>query len=137
MWAQHGIRVNAEISDPAHRTLGARSLSGIPLGRLGEPPEIVGPVLFLAWAAASMVTGVMLPVDGGNPGHERRGQHRLVVPGGPRQPRSAAVVVRTRASVRARRSGCSLVPRPGPGGGAICPSAMLGRVVTTSAYQLV
>jgi NAD(P)-dependent dehydrogenase (short-subunit alcohol dehydrogenase family) len=79
VWAQHGIRVNAvlpcqfvndwwagQIADPAHRTLVARSLSGIPLGRLGEPPEIVGPVLFLASAAASMVTGVMLPVDGGN-----------------------------------------------------------------------
>ncbi len=79
VWAQHGIRVNAvlpcqfvndwwaaQIADPARRAPVARSLSGIPLGRLGEPPEIVGPVLFLASAAASMVTGVMLPVDGGN-----------------------------------------------------------------------
>ena len=53
------------------------------------------------------------------------------------QSRSAAVVVRMPASARASRSGRSLVPRPGPGGGAICPSVMLGRVVTTSAYQLV
>jgi len=79
VWAPHGIRVNAvlpcqfvnewwagQIADPAHAKLVARSVSGIPLGRLGEPPEIVGPVLFLASAAASMVTGVMLPVDGGN-----------------------------------------------------------------------
>jgi NAD(P)-dependent dehydrogenase (short-subunit alcohol dehydrogenase family) len=33
---------------------------------MGEPEEMVGPVLFLASDAASMVTGVLLPVDGGN-----------------------------------------------------------------------
>jgi NAD(P)-dependent dehydrogenase (short-subunit alcohol dehydrogenase family) len=79
VWAHHGIRVNAvlpcqfindwwagQLADPAHAGLVSRAISGIPLGRLGEPPEIVGPVLFLASAAASMVTGVMLPVDGGN-----------------------------------------------------------------------
>jgi len=79
VWAHHGIRVNAvlpcqfinewwagQLADPAHAGLVNRAISGIPLGRLGEPPEIVGPVLFLASAAASMVTGIMLPVDGGN-----------------------------------------------------------------------
>jgi NAD(P)-dependent dehydrogenase (short-subunit alcohol dehydrogenase family) len=78
-WARHGIRVNAvlpcqfvndwwagQIADPAHGPLVDRALSAIPLGRLGEPREIVGPVLFLASDAASMVTGIMLPVDGGN-----------------------------------------------------------------------
>ena len=39
--------------------------SNIPLGRVGEPEEIVGPVLFLASDASSMVTGVIMPVDGG------------------------------------------------------------------------
>ena len=39
---------------------------GIPIGRFGEPEEVVGPVIFLASEAASMVTGVLLPVDGGN-----------------------------------------------------------------------
>jgi NAD(P)-dependent dehydrogenase (short-subunit alcohol dehydrogenase family) len=41
-------------------------VSGIPIGRMGEADEIVGPILFLASPAASMVTGVNLPVDGGN-----------------------------------------------------------------------
>jgi len=78
-WAHHGIRVNAiqpcqflnagwrsMIADPQRAGLVERVLSGIPIGRMGEPREIVGPVLFLVSDAASMVTGVLLPVDGGN-----------------------------------------------------------------------
>lgn len=78
-WAARAIRVNAilpcqfvndwwrrSISDEASRQLVERVVGGIPLGRLGEPAEIVGPVLFLASDASSMVTGVLLPVDGGN-----------------------------------------------------------------------
>lgn len=41
-------------------------LSHIPLGRLGEVREIVGPAVFLASEAASMVTGIVLNVDGGH-----------------------------------------------------------------------
>jgi NAD(P)-dependent dehydrogenase (short-subunit alcohol dehydrogenase family) len=78
-WAPHGIRVNAilpcqfrtrgwaqTIEDPANADLVRTVLHGIPLGRMGDPEEIVGPVVFLASQAASMVTGVLLPVDGGN-----------------------------------------------------------------------
>src|SRR5579859_823472 len=78
-WAPHGIRVNAvlpcqfvndwwrgNLADPERRELVDRVVSAIPLGRMGEPEEIAGPVLFLASEAASMVTGVLLPVDGGN-----------------------------------------------------------------------
>jgi len=78
-WAHHGIRVNAiqpcqflnegwrsSLADPSRSALVERVLSGIPIGRMGEPSEIVGPVLFLVSDAASMVTGVLLPVDGGN-----------------------------------------------------------------------
>jgi len=78
-WAPHRIRVNAvlpcqfvndwwrgNLADPDRRPLVDRVVSAIPLGRMGEPGEIAGPVLFLASDAASMVTGVMLPVDGGN-----------------------------------------------------------------------
>jgi NAD(P)-dependent dehydrogenase (short-subunit alcohol dehydrogenase family) len=36
-----------------------------PMGRFGEADELIGAVLFLAGDAASFVTGVILPVDGG------------------------------------------------------------------------
>jgi NAD(P)-dependent dehydrogenase (short-subunit alcohol dehydrogenase family) len=36
-----------------------------PMGRVGKPEELVGPVLFLASNLSSYVTGTMLPVDGG------------------------------------------------------------------------
>jgi len=78
-WAQHNIRVNTILpcqfvnegwtqfmNDPARAKLVERVKSGIPMGRMGEPGEMVGPVLFLASDAASMVTGIALPVDGGN-----------------------------------------------------------------------
>jgi NAD(P)-dependent dehydrogenase (short-subunit alcohol dehydrogenase family) len=78
-WAPHRIRVNAIqpcqfvnpglqaiIDDPSQADLVARIVSGIPLGRMGRSEEMVGPLVFLASDAASMVTGVTLPVDGGN-----------------------------------------------------------------------
>jgi NAD(P)-dependent dehydrogenase (short-subunit alcohol dehydrogenase family) len=36
-----------------------------PMGRVGQPEELIGPVVFLASDMASYVTGVTLPVDGG------------------------------------------------------------------------
>jgi NAD(P)-dependent dehydrogenase (short-subunit alcohol dehydrogenase family) len=79
-WASRGIRVNA-LAPCQFRTKGleevmqdpqfdAKALmqtwtSHIPLGRIGEQDEIVGPAIFLASDASSMVTGVILPVDGG------------------------------------------------------------------------
>ncbi len=80
-WGPHRIRVNAilpaTIRTPAWNTI-ARTmgwddqaweqhlLSGLPLGRLGEPDDLVGPVIFLASDAAAFVTGHLLAVDGGN-----------------------------------------------------------------------
>jgi NAD(P)-dependent dehydrogenase (short-subunit alcohol dehydrogenase family) len=79
-WANRGIRVNAiapcQFMTPILRqvmdlpqfdsvNLIETWTSQIPLGRVGKPEEIIGPALFLASAASSMVTGIVLPVDGG------------------------------------------------------------------------
>ena len=79
-WASRGIRVNA-IAPCQFMTPGLQEVmrdpqfdpkklmetwtANIPLGRVGETHEIVGPVLFLASDASSMVTGTILDVDGG------------------------------------------------------------------------
>lgn len=79
-WARFGIRVNAiqpcQVLTPGLEArmkdhsftsvLDSRILPGIPMGRLGQPDDMVGAVVFLASDAAAMVTGVLLPVDGGN-----------------------------------------------------------------------
>ena len=43
----------------------ARASAKIPLGRLGDPEDMVGPVLFLCSDEANYVTGHILVVDGG------------------------------------------------------------------------
>jgi len=68
-----GIRVNALAPGifPSEMTAKypdgyvTRILSRIPAGRVGEPRELVGAAVFLASEAASYVSGVVLPVDGG------------------------------------------------------------------------
>src|SRR5512136_249147 len=74
-WAQHGITVNAIAPTFVNTPLVAALLTSeeirqevlnrIPLGRLAEPEDIVGAVLYLASPAAAMVTGHTLVVDGG------------------------------------------------------------------------
>jgi NAD(P)-dependent dehydrogenase (short-subunit alcohol dehydrogenase family) len=76
-WARFRIRVNAiapvQFKTPLALGLIAQKpetqgyfLSRIPLGRLGEVWEIVGPAVFLASDASTMVTGIVLNVDGGH-----------------------------------------------------------------------
>jgi NAD(P)-dependent dehydrogenase (short-subunit alcohol dehydrogenase family) len=88
-WAKFGIRVNAvapcQILTPGFRermrhpdfdeALMDRIRAGIPLDRLGEPEEIARPVVFLASPAASLITGVVLPADGGNLAMNAGGSH--------------------------------------------------------------
>jgi NAD(P)-dependent dehydrogenase (short-subunit alcohol dehydrogenase family) len=74
-WAKQGIRVNAIaptwVRTPLLRGIAdkpellARIEQLTPMGRLAEPHEIVGAVLFLASRASAMVTGHVLAVDGG------------------------------------------------------------------------
>jgi NAD(P)-dependent dehydrogenase (short-subunit alcohol dehydrogenase family) len=74
-WAKQGIRVNAIaptwVRTPLLRGIAdkpdllARIEELTPMGRLAEPHEIVGAVLFLASRASAMVTGHVLAVDGG------------------------------------------------------------------------
>jgi NAD(P)-dependent dehydrogenase (short-subunit alcohol dehydrogenase family) len=74
-WIKHGVRVNAIgptdfatpmikpfLEDPGYREW---ITEVIPAGRVGQPDELVGAILFLASPAADMVVGSTLMVDGG------------------------------------------------------------------------
>ena len=74
-WIKHGVNVNAVapcdfatpliepfLDQPEYRDW---ILEAIPAGRVGQPHEIVGAVLFLASRASDMVVGHNLLVDGG------------------------------------------------------------------------
>lgn len=89
-YAGQGIRVNAilpaQVLTPSFKRavlgdprfsekLTQRLLVGIPLNRLLEPEEFVGPAVFLCSGAAGAVTGVLLPVDGGNLALNAGGNH--------------------------------------------------------------
>jgi len=78
--APRGVRVNAVVPGffvgEQNRALlfdesgvlsarGERIVAATPAGRFGEPHELAGTVVWLCSAAASFVTGVVIPVDGG------------------------------------------------------------------------
>ena len=74
-WAPHQVTVNA-VAPTFIWTDGTRpslsdenflreTLAKIPLGRIGEPMDVAGAVVFLASPAASLITGTTLRVDGG------------------------------------------------------------------------
>jgi NAD(P)-dependent dehydrogenase (short-subunit alcohol dehydrogenase family) len=48
---------------------GRRILDHTPLGRFGEPGDLVGAVVWLCSPAARFVTGIVVPVDGGYSAH--------------------------------------------------------------------
>lgn len=74
-WAKYGINVNAIaptfVATPQVETLladaefKAKLLARIPLGRVAETDDLVGPVLFFCSDASAFVTGTVLNVDGG------------------------------------------------------------------------
>jgi NAD(P)-dependent dehydrogenase (short-subunit alcohol dehydrogenase family) len=74
-WVAHGIRVNAVAPTYVRTALTAGLIgnpeilatieSATPMGRLAEPEEVADAILFLASPGASMITGAILPVDGG------------------------------------------------------------------------
>ena len=78
-WAKHGITVNAIAptvfrapltawmfeDTPAAETVRNGFLSRVPKGRLGEPEDLAGPLLFLASRASDFYTGHILYADGG------------------------------------------------------------------------
>lgn len=57
------LMIDAESGKPTAR--GASILSHTPMGRLGEPEDLVGTLLWLVGPASSFVTGIVVPVDGG------------------------------------------------------------------------
>jgi len=72
---KHGITVNGVAPTVVRGEMGAhwladpqvrdRLLQRIPLGRVAEPQDVSGPVLFFCSPAAAFVTGQVLYVDGG------------------------------------------------------------------------
>lgn len=78
-WAKHGITVNAigptvfrskltawmYGDDELGKATKARSLSRIPLGRLGEVEDLVGMAIYLLSPASDFCTGQVIYVDGG------------------------------------------------------------------------
>lgn len=74
-WAKYGIRVNAIapaliMTDMTRDFLSqpdvyAKMTAEIPMRRLGEPGELVGPVVLLASDESSFMTGQIVYVDGG------------------------------------------------------------------------
>jgi len=73
-WAPYHINVNAVAPTFIPTSINRETLAGkfkqrlidrTPFRRLGEPEDVVGPVLFLASDVSNFITGHTIPVDGG------------------------------------------------------------------------
>ena len=74
-WGKYGINVNAVAPTFIRTPLSAPNLNNpkmhawilerTPIGRIGEPKDVVGAVIYLSSSASDLVTGETIVVDGG------------------------------------------------------------------------
>src|SRR3990170_4927360 len=74
-WAPYDVQVNAIAPSWFRTSMGSlldlepeyrdRAMRRVPVGRMGQPEELVGSTIFLLSDASTMVTGHVLAVDGG------------------------------------------------------------------------
>jgi NAD(P)-dependent dehydrogenase (short-subunit alcohol dehydrogenase family) len=74
-WASYNIRVNAvapgiiktKFSEAVYTNpeIMKKIMNNTPMGRIGEPEEIIGAIIYLASDASSYVTGEVISIDGG------------------------------------------------------------------------